>query len=238
MTRHRLVASQTVARPLEEVFAFFARPENLGRITPPAMGFEQVSTDLEMRAGVEIEHRITPLPGLTTTWRSRIAEYDPPHGFVDVQLRGPYRRWEHRHTFRAVDGGTLVEDAVEYELPLGPLGNAVASRLVAAELRQIFRYRAQALEAIFEPVDHASDAVELAVSRMRVAVAGGTGFVGGAIARELRRRGQDVVVLSHRGEAARGWLPDDVEIRAADVTTGDGLAEALADRDALVIALA
>jgi len=52
MTTYRLVASQTIDRPIEEVFAFFSRPENLGRITPSAMGFEQVSTDLEMRAGL------------------------------------------------------------------------------------------------------------------------------------------------------------------------------------------
>jgi NADH dehydrogenase len=71
-----------------------------------------------------------------------------------------------------------------------------------------------------------------------VAVAGGTGFVGGAVARELRRRGHRVVVLSSRGEEARGALPDDVEIRPADVTSGDGLPDALAGADALVIALA
>ena len=68
------------------------------------MGFEQLSTDLEMRAGLEIDHRIRPLLGVPMGWRSRIEAYDPPHGFVDVQVRGPYRRWEHRHTFTPVDG--------------------------------------------------------------------------------------------------------------------------------------
>jgi NADH dehydrogenase len=71
-----------------------------------------------------------------------------------------------------------------------------------------------------------------------VAVAGGTGFVGGAIALELHRRGDRVIVLSHHGEPARGGLPDGVEISRADVQTGDGLVEALRGADALVIALA
>ncbi|HET9458009.1 MAG TPA: NAD(P)H-binding protein, partial [Candidatus Limnocylindrales bacterium] len=71
-----------------------------------------------------------------------------------------------------------------------------------------------------------------------VAVAGGTGFVGGAIAAELHRRGDRVVVLSHSGEAARGPLPDAVEIRRADVTEPASLAPALEGVDVLAIALA
>ena len=231
MTTHRLTASQTIDRPIDEVFAFFSRPENLGRITPPAMGFEQRSGDLDMRVGLDIEHLIRPFPGFSTAWRSRITAYDPPRSFADVQLRGPYRRWEHHHTFQAVGSSTRIDDEVQYELPLGVLGDALAGGLVAAELREIFRYRARAIEAIF-----AKDGTR--EEPLTVAVAGGTGFVGGAIAAELRHRGHRVVVLSHRGEAARGWLPDDVELRRADVATGDGLAGALAGVDALVIALA
>ena len=231
MTRHRLVASQTIDRPLDEVFAFFAKPENLGRITPAAMGFEQVSTDLEMRAGLDIVHRIRPLLGIPLLWRSRIEAYDPPNSFVDVQAKGPYRRWRHQHTFTAVPGGTRIDDQVDYELPLGPLG-ALAHRLfVRGQLLEIFRYRAHAIEDVFARPAPNPDP-------MTVAVAGGTGFVGGAIALELFRRGHGVAVLSHRGEAGRGPLPDAIAIRQADVSTGHGLDEALRGVNALVIALA
>lgn len=231
MSTHRLHASQLVPRPIEEVFAFFSKPDNLGRITPASMGFEQLSTDFDMRPGLEIDHRIRPVLGIPMRWRSRIEAYDPPHAFADVQVRGPYRRWEHRHTFRSVPGGTLIEDEVTYALPLGPLGSLGHRLVVRAQLLEIFRHRARTIEAIFavpEPNDRP----------MTVGVAGGTGFVGGAIAAELYRRGHRVVVLSHRGERARGPLPDDVELRAADVTTGDGLRQALEGLDALVIALA
>jgi uncharacterized protein YbjT (DUF2867 family)/ligand-binding SRPBCC domain-containing protein len=231
MSTHHLRASQTIDRPLDEVFAFFSKPENLGRITPPAMGFEQVSTDLEMRAGLEIDHRIRPLLGIPMLWRSRIESYDPPHSFVDVQVKGPYRSWHHRHTFTAVPGGTRIDDEVEYSLPLGPLGELAHWLVVRSQLLEIFRYRARTIEAIFATPaaqDHP----------MTIGVAGGTGFVGSAIAGELHRRGHRVVVLSHRGEAARGPLPDAIELRAADVTTGAGLPEALEGLDGLVIALA
>ena len=151
--------------------------------------------------------------------------------FVDVQLRGPYRRWEHRHTFRAVDGGTQITDEVEYELPFGPLGDLVHRLVVRNQLRHIFDYRAAVLATALQ-------APEDAPTGRFVAVAGGTGFVGGAIASGLHRRGHRVVVLSHRGEAARGSLADAIEIRSADVSEPGTIAPALADVDGLVIALA
>lgn len=228
-----LAASQFVPRPVDEVFPFFARPENLARITPPSMDFIIRSSNLEMREGLEVDYTLRPLPVMHTRWRTRITEYEPPRAFTDVQLAGPYRRWEHRHTFTPVAGGTRVDDEITFELPLGPLGR-LAGPIVRGELEQIFAYRAHAIEAILEPAGTPS----VRSGGMVVAVAGGTGFVGGAIARQLRRRGHRVVVLSSRGEAARGWLPDDVEIRMADVTQDAGLPAALDGVDALVIALA
>ena len=84
-----------------------------------------------------------------------------------------------------------------------------------------------------------------------VAVAGGTGFVGGAIARELAARGRHVIVLSHRrtaaatlpaaaraGTAGSGTALGSVEYRAADVTRPDSLVAALAGVGTLVISLA
>ena len=233
MTTHRLVASQLVPRPLDEVFPFFATPENLARLTPPGMRFEFRSDDRSMRAGLAIDYRLRPLPMLPfpVSWQTRIEAYDPPNFFSDVQGRGPYRSWEHRHSFEAVESGTLVRDEVEYELPLGPLGGLAHRLAVRSQLAQVFRFRARTIEAIFEPPSHPP-------TGMTVAVAGGTGFVGGGIARDLHRRGHRVVVLSHRGEEARGPLPDDVEIRTAEVADEASLAPALAGVDALVIALA
>ncbi len=231
MTSHRLHASQFVARPLDEAFAFFAEPRNLARITPAGMGFEFRSHDLAMREGLVIDYRLRPLLGMPTDWRTEITAYDPPHSFVDVQLRGPYRRWEHVHRFTPVEGGTVVEDEVTYALPFGPLAAPVHRLLVRPELERIFRHRARAVEAIFATP-------EPNPAPITVAVAGGTGFVGRAIAHELFRRGHRVIVFARRGEAARGDLPDAVEIRRADATKPETLPAALEGVEALAIALA
>ena len=71
MSSHHLRASLFIARPIDEVFAFFSEPRNLARITPPGMGFEFRTDDFAMRDGLEIEYRLRPLLGVPATWRTR-----------------------------------------------------------------------------------------------------------------------------------------------------------------------
>jgi uncharacterized protein YbjT (DUF2867 family) len=61
-----------------------------------------------------------------------------------------------------------------------------------------------------------------------ILVAGGTGFVGGGIVRELARRGQSVAVLSHRPERAAERFPGlKVEVRAGDARDAESLRAAV-----------
>lgn len=142
--------------PLEQVFSFHADPYNLLKITPPAMKMVVTNPErVEMAEGVLIGYSLR-VNGLPMRWSSRIDWYDPPRGFTDRQLSGPYRKWVHTHTFEAQGEGTLVHDHVDYELPLGALGAMVGGRLVSRQLAQIFAYREQQLESIF-PASHPSD---------------------------------------------------------------------------------
>ena len=141
MSRHRIERRQVVSRPLEETFAFYQEPRNLGRITPRWLRFRMVCGEaLKMRRGVRIHYRIHPF-GVPQRWTSEITEYEPPFRFVDEQVVGPYKRWRHVHEFRPVGGGTEIVDVVEYELPLGALGRLMHTLVVARQLRRIFNYR-------------------------------------------------------------------------------------------------
>jgi NADH dehydrogenase len=222
---------QTVPADLDRVWSFFSDPANLARITPPSMDFTMRTAAPRMAEGALIDYTVRPLFGVPLPWRTEIRDYAPPAGFRDIQVRGPYRRWEHTHTFAPVAGGTRIADRVAFELPFGPLGRLAHRWVVRAELERVFNHRARAIADIFEPAGHTADP-------RTVIVAGGTGFVGGAIAKELRRRGNAVVVVSTGGEAARGSLPDDIEIRQADVRDPAALSQAIHGADALVIALA
>jgi hypothetical protein len=137
-----------IDRPLDEVFAFFADPYNLEKITPPLLRFEvaTVSTE-EIGEGTIIDYRLK-LHGLPMKWRTLIREWRPGELFVDFQLKGPYRIWNHTHRFTAIAGGTAMSDRVDYELPLGPVGG-LARPLVIADVRKIFDFRRETILAHF-----------------------------------------------------------------------------------------
>jgi ligand-binding SRPBCC domain-containing protein len=137
---HVLRTELRLALPRDEVFRFFAAAENLERITPPELRFRIITpTPVEVRAGTLIDYRLS-LFGLPFVWRTEITEWDPPHSFVDTQLRGPYAQWIHRHTFRDDAGDTVIGDEVRYRLPVPLLGEA-GLPVVKLQLRRIFRHR-------------------------------------------------------------------------------------------------
>ena len=147
MADHVLEARVWLARPRPEVFAFFANPRNLLHLAPPRVGL-QLRTDVAtLAAGAVLDFRLRWL-GLPLRWRAYIREYDPPYRFVDVQVRGPWARWEHRHMFLEEGGGTWLEDRVTYRLPLGPLGRFGHAVLVERQLQRAWAYRQARLTAL------------------------------------------------------------------------------------------
>lgn len=143
---HILERRQRIERPIEEVFAFYGDARNLERITPPLLGFEVTTPGpIEMSAGTLIEYRLR-LHRIPVRWRTRIESWEPPHRFVDVQVKGPYTLWEHTHTFEADGpGATIIEDRVRYLIPFGPLGELADRLLVQRDLGRIFDYRRDAV---------------------------------------------------------------------------------------------
>lgn len=135
-------------RPLDEVFAFFSRPENLGLITPPGMRFRLTRAPERVHEGAEIAYRLRVGP-VPITWRTRIDAWEEGRRFVDSQIEGPYASWWHEHTFLAVGGRTVMTDRVFYAPPLGVLGRVANSLFVAGQLRAVFGYRAGVMRLRF-----------------------------------------------------------------------------------------
>ena len=146
---HTLRREQWIARPLEEVFAFFADARNLGAITPPWLAFRILTPDpIRMEAGTRLSYRLA-WHGLPLQWLTEIRRWDPPHAFTDAQLRGPYRLWHHTHRFEAQRGGTRMTDVVRYRLPFGPAGRLMNAWKVRRDLDRIFDYRRERIAAQF-----------------------------------------------------------------------------------------
>jgi uncharacterized protein (TIGR01777 family) len=136
-----LQREQLVAAPLDDVFEFFAQARNLESITPPSLRFALRSPDGITHDGTRISYRLR-LHGVPFGWETLIAKWQPPNAFIDVQLRGPYALWEHRHTFESRAAVTLMRDHVDYVLPFHPL-SALLERFVRRDVEAIFDFRAR-----------------------------------------------------------------------------------------------
>jgi ligand-binding SRPBCC domain-containing protein len=151
MADHLLESRVWLARPRAEVFAFFADPANLAIVTPPALRMTVRHAPPVLHAGAVIDYDVRWL-GVPVRWRAFVREFDPPYRFLDVQLRGPYARWEHRHRFLEEDGGTVVDDRIVYRLPLGAAGALLHAALVGRQLAAAWRYRTRRLAEVLGPV--------------------------------------------------------------------------------------
>lgn len=149
MKYYKLVKSQFIDTPINEVFSFFEKPENLQEITPPYLNFKIITpSPIKMEEGQVISYKIK-LRGIPLTWKSLISLYDPPNSFIDEQIRGPYAIWHHTHTFKEEDGGTMIEDEVKYAIPFSIIGRICNHLFIKNDLNKIFQYRKEKISLIF-----------------------------------------------------------------------------------------
>jgi ligand-binding SRPBCC domain-containing protein len=166
MADHVIERRFWLPRPRPEVFEFFADPRNLPLVNPPAARLAWRSPPpAALAAGTVLDFSVR-VWGVAIPWRVMIREFDPPYRFVDVQLRGPFARWEHRHRFAAgpeIEGGlrreaepggesgpegTWVEDRVTYRPSLGPLGRAAHALGAGRQIAGLFDYRERRLREL------------------------------------------------------------------------------------------
>jgi uncharacterized protein len=174
--------------PLETLWAWHTRPGALERLMPP---WDRVRV-VARTGGIENGTRVTlavPFGPMRLRWVSEHRDVDPPHGFADEQIAGPFARWVHVHAMHA-DGpaASILEDRVEYAGPAGPIGRAVARRAVAARLPALLRYRHETLAA-----DLAVHARVADRPRQTVGITGASGLIGTAITHFLTSGGHRVV---------------------------------------------
>ncbi|HNR19635.1 MAG TPA: SRPBCC family protein [Bacteroidia bacterium] len=138
-----------VNKPLLEVFNFFCNAQNLNVITPPSLHFKILSQmPLVMKKNARIDYKIK-LGLFSFKWHSEITEWNPPYSFKDVQLKGPYKVWEHIHSFEEKEGVTYMTDEVKYLSPGFFLEPVVDKFFVRKRIEEIFRYRQYKLEVFF-----------------------------------------------------------------------------------------
>ena len=142
--------TQTINRPITEIWDFISSPKNLKTITPDYMGFDITSESPEkMYEGLIISYKVSPMLGIKTTWVTEITHIKEHEYFVDEQRVGPYKIWHHQHHLEKTENGTLMTDIVSYQPPFGFLGDIANSIIIKSKLNEIFNYRTKVLEELY-----------------------------------------------------------------------------------------
>ena len=168
---HRVEFEQWLPVDVEKVFLFFANPNNLPRIMPPATGTRLAAlrlvppvasiegvrdSNLGSLAGVGSEivtsFRLFPFLPFRAQWIALITEFEWNHHFADIQKKGPFKQFQHRHEFSAKTQnnveGTIVRDVIDYDPGFGLLGQLANKFFIAPSLQQTFEYRQKTLEKL------------------------------------------------------------------------------------------
>ena len=142
MSRRSMFVKESVIRASpERVFAFHELPDALARLTPPWESSRVIQAAKISEVGSEaiVETRILGL--LPVQWVARHTAYDAPRMFEDVQVKGPFRFWRHRHLVEPHAVGAILRDEIEYEPPFSFLGQLVEPFLITPRLTKLFDYR-------------------------------------------------------------------------------------------------
>jgi ligand-binding SRPBCC domain-containing protein len=140
---------QFIPQNQNEVFKFFSNENNLERLTPPFLNFKVLKKSTpEIQNSTLIDYSLK-IHGMPVKWKTEILNWKPPVSFIDQQLRGPYKKWHHTHSFESFAGGTLMTDRVIYKLPFGFIGQLAAGCMVEGDIKKIFNYRRQEIINVF-----------------------------------------------------------------------------------------
>ena len=178
--------------PPEHVYQWHTRPGAFERLTPP---WESVEL-LEPHPGIVngARARLAVHRGLMRfTWVAEHRDVEPGRQFRDVQLDGPFARWDHLHRFEpAGEGTTDMTDRIEFVPPGGPLGQVVAGNRLRNVIEEMLAYR------------HATLTADLALHQrlggapQTIAMTGATGFIGNVIRPLLTTAGHRVIPVVRR----------------------------------------
>lgn len=215
MAAHFFSYDSIIPAPAADVFAYHERPSALQRLSPPWEPVQIINKSGGIREGDTVSIRMSLGP-VKSTWEAKHIEYQENRQFVDIQVKGPFQYWKHTHSFRSISPlETNLKDTVQFKLPFGRVGDALAYGKVRRKLNQLFTYRHTTTR------NDMNDWMALkAYPASRVAITGGNGLIGSELAVYLQSLGHEVVILSRSGKSkvfgvtAVRWDPADKFIDA------------------------
>ena len=196
----------TFSVPPRTLFDYHARPGAFERLNPPWQPVKVLHASGGIRDGAKVSIRVPILGPIGFTWDLAHQNFVDGVKFQDVQLRGPFSRWQHTHTINPHAGGSELVDEIDYKFPGGPIGDLVNALHFHGELKRLFNYRHTITRNDLEVIArYKTDRA------LKVLVSGASGLVGTALCAFLGVAGHSVVRLVRRPAKDQSeifWDPD------------------------------
>jgi uncharacterized protein (TIGR01777 family) len=191
MTDQIFEKTSRIESSAQDLYAWHARPGAFPRLSPPWQQVRLLAGSTGLREGSRVVLELKSGP-FRKIWKAEHRNVRPGLGFQDVQLEGPFARWEHTHEFSPVnDTSSELRDRISYQLPAGTIGNLAGKNFVRGQLERVFTYR------------HSTTADDLRLfakfqdlPRLKIAVTGSTGFIGSALTHLLTTQGHTVLPMA------------------------------------------
>jgi uncharacterized protein (TIGR01777 family) len=205
----------TLPVPAADVYAWHARPGAFERLVPPW----QHLTVVERTGGIEdggvlvFEYREGPLRG---RWVAIHQDHVEGRRFVDRQVHGPFRYWQHEHSFIPQgSAASILEDHVDYALPLGGVADVLGGAVSKRALQRLFAFRHRRTRT--DVLRHAAFA---GAPPLRVAISGARGLIGSNLTAFLTSGGHHVARMVRSARIREGdivWDPAIAKLSAASL---------------------
>lgn len=185
----------------QTVFTWHERPGAFEALSPPWMDVKVLERSGGIEEGGQVKLQIGCGP-LKLFWQLEHCNFVKGQKFEDMQVSGPFEEYHHLHDFRP-DGnnwGCILEDTIEFRLPLPSLPGYAIARMFKSELRRMFAYRKEVLRQQLSIPETKGKA-------MQVAVSGSHGLVGSAL----------IPLLTTHGHQVRRLVREPVKPGSADI---------------------
>ncbi|MFM9013219.1 MAG: NAD-dependent epimerase/dehydratase family protein, partial [Gemmatimonadota bacterium] len=186
----------------QALFDWHERPGAFDRLTPAWMPVELRHRE----GGIRDSARVTialPMGPFTIPWTLGHTGYKAGEEFRDIQIRGPFRRWEHIHRMEPVsDHASVLDDRINFALPVPPFGDLVAGWYTRSELMRLLQWRHTLTRN-----DLDRHARFTARGPRTIAITGASGMVGSALVPFLTTGGHTVRTIGRGSSSAVRWDP-------------------------------
>lgn len=140
-------SSYSIKTDLEKIFRFHLDPKNLKLISTPALDLKILEGKAPIAKNSKVKIRFLILPFFPIEWDLMIEDLVENELIIDIQTRGPFKFWRHKHHFKKLFDGTIIlTDEIEYDI--GIMGK-IFNPLIKWRLREIFKFKYKIIETLF-----------------------------------------------------------------------------------------